>query len=157
MTRSKHAVRLPSRGRTAVVLISALLLSTGAGYAALRNGDDAGKRAEAAAKRGSQRNFKIRGWVENLQPGVPARLRIQIRNRTTDRVRVGAVKVRVRDASAGCPRSSLIVRKRRLKVRIPARGLRWTWVPVLLRPGAANACQNATFPLRFKVRFKRRP
>ena len=104
-----------------------------------------------AAKR--SKGLKISGNVDGLAPGVPATLSAKVKNNLSRKVKVRSLKVTVGDAGAACPRTLLNVQG--LKTKTTALKPRKTHtipVSVMLSAAVPDACQNATFPLKFSAR-----
>jgi hypothetical protein len=96
----------------------------------------------------------ITGSVENLQPGMATVMVARARNNTGKRLIVRKLRLRVRDASAECPSSMLQTRTLRRRNALPSRRTRTIPIQVTLVAGAPDACQDATFPLRFSARAR---
>jgi hypothetical protein len=133
-----------------------VLVSGTIAYATLsKDGAAESPRAAVAAGKSPPR-LKASGKVTGLYPGAVRTMKVRIRNRYADPIRLGYVKTKARDASPGCTSQNLAVtpRKRTRKV-IPARRFRAVRVRVEMAPSAAPDCQGARFPLRFVVRGRR--
>jgi hypothetical protein len=119
-----------------------------------------GQRAEAPAAKAAGKgapHIRARGKVNGLYPGAVKKMRVRIRNRFPDPVRLRYVRTKARDAGPGCGMENLVVpAKRRTRARIRPHSRRTVKVKVKMVADAADACQGARFPLRFRVRGKRR-
>ena len=98
----------------------------------------------------------VTGHVDNLRPGVSTKLKAEVRNNLVNRVELRGRKTKVGDASADCPRTLLSAEQVRLKKGIPARGSRPVKIPVTLPGAAPDACQDASFRLKFEASARRR-
>lgn len=142
---------------SAVKLGLLLVLATGTlAYAALAGrGGESLRGAEAAGK--STPQLRATGKVRGLYPGATKRMKVGVRNRYPDPVRLGFVRTRAADANPGCTRKNLSIRPRTPTQKgIPAGKRRRVRVAVTMLATAPDACQGARFPLRFRVRGGRR-
>jgi hypothetical protein len=137
----------------AYLACGAALVSASAAYAVLTL-DHARPSSATAASRNHPR-VKIAGSVGLLYPGSAGRLKLTLKNRSSQRVTVRRVKARVGDASPSCGRSNLRVpRRRHLKLKIRPGKRRRLAMSATLAASAPDGCQNATFPLRYKAKAK---
>jgi hypothetical protein len=146
---------LPLNGRSLSAALLLVLASGALAYGALsseRRVDAPG--ATAASDKDSPR-LEARGRVTGLYPGATKRMMVRVQNGYADPVRLTSVRTSVRDAGAECAAENIAVSPRTHARRlIPPGRSRGLWVPVRMIPGAAEACQGARFPLRFRVRGK---
>ncbi len=101
-----------------------------------------------------RRALTVSGSVENLQPGVPTVLNAMVRNNLPKRVRPRSLKVKIGDASAACPRSMLYAQPVRARKSVRPRRTRRIPITVTLLATAPDECQNASFPIRYRVRAR---
>jgi hypothetical protein len=94
----------------------------------------------------------VSGSVENLQPGVPSVLTAMVRNNLSHPVRLRKLRLRIGDAGAACPRSMLNAKPMRARKALRAHRTRRIPVTVTLLATAPDACQRASFPIRYEVR-----
>jgi hypothetical protein len=143
-------------------LVLAAVLALGAlAYAALGQGGS-DQVADAAAP--DTPGLRGHGEASGFYPGLHQPLWVRVRNPLDDRVRVRSIRTRVGSAGPGCSSDNLVARHsrglRQLRrgnwrhVRIPPHGSRRVRVRVWMRPRAPDACQGATFPLRFRIRAR---
>jgi hypothetical protein len=136
------------------LVCGAALVSASAAYAVLTTSDKPSSSTASAANRRKAR-VKIAGYVEYLYPGGHVRLQLSLRNRSPERVTVRWVKARVGDAGPGCSAAKLTIPKRgHLRLKIPPNRRRGVAMTATLAASAPAACQNATFPLRYKAKAK---
>jgi hypothetical protein len=102
-----------------------------------------------------QRPVTITGSVENLQPGMSTVMIAHARNNTGHRVIVRKLRLKVRDASAACPRTMIRTKTLRRRNALPQRRIRTVPIQITLVDGAPDACQQAIFPIRFTARARR--
>ena len=126
-----------------------LLCAAAFAYASLSGSPDVDKAPR------KQKALTISGSVENLQPGLPTKLNAVVRNRSRYQLRLRSVQAKVGDASPACPRSMLLTRAVRLRGVLRPHQSRTVPLSVTLVATAPDACQNATFPLRFRARAAR--
>jgi hypothetical protein len=127
-------------------------------YAALRD-----RQASPAPPR-TPAGLRAEGHVTGLYPGRHRPVWVHVRNPFDRRARVRWIHTRVIDAGPGCSDDELAPRRsrglRQLKsghwhhVRIPPYQTRRARVRLRMRARAPDACQGATFPLRFRVKLK---
>ena len=96
----------------------------------------------------------ITGSVENLHPGIPATMIAQARNNTRRSLVVNKLRVTVKDASELCPQAMLQTQVIGSRHALAPRRTRTIPIRVTLLAGAPDACQDAMWPIRFKVRAK---
>jgi hypothetical protein len=106
-------------------------------------------------------NGRIRGTVTGLYPGVRRRIAVRIHNDFGQSVIVVRLRTRVKDASPACGRRYLKAKRVSRPRTIPPQAnrriaVRVRLVRVRLLRSAPDACQGATFPLRFRATFARR-
>ena len=130
---------------TAAVAL-ALLAGAAFAYANLSGSVDALKAPRKT------RALTITGHIENLQPGVPTTMTVSVRNNLRHRVRMRSLKLAIGDAGPECPGSMLITQRVRAKKSLRARKTRKVPVTVMLSPDAPDACQNATFPIKYRAK-----
>ena len=116
------------------------------------------------AAREAPAGLRGHGHASGFYPGRHRPVWVQVRNPFGHRARVRWIRTSVGDASAGCSGGNLVAqRSRGLRqlasgkwhhVRIPARQWRRVRVRTRLRSRAPDACQGATFPLRFLIKVK---
>jgi len=131
-------------------LAAALLLAVAVGaYAALGGSPSAPSSQRADHHRPAVR---IKGHVDGLFPGVPAKLRARARNRAPRPVRLVWVKARVRSPAPGCGRKYLRTKRAKPRRVIPPHRKRRVRIRVKLRGSAPDACQGVRFRLRYRAR-----
>jgi hypothetical protein len=135
------------RASKLLILIALLLAGVGIARAALP-----GPAGSAAARGGSTGALRITGSVDGLYPGATVPFRVRIENRLPRPVLVRSVRVRVGTAAAGCDRRLLRVPAARPRLRIGPRAARRVRLRATLAAAAGDACQGASFPLRFRAR-----
>ncbi len=104
------------------------------------------------------------GEASGFYPGRRQPVWVRVRNPFDNRVRVRWIRTRVGDAGPGCTSENVVARHsrglRQLRrgnwrhVRIPPHQSRRVRVRMRLRARAADGCQGATFPLRFRIKVK---
>jgi len=100
-----------------------------------------------------KKGLQITGNVDGLDPGVPATLSAKVKNNLSRKVKVRSLKVAVGDASAACPRTLLTVQGlKTTKKALKPRKTHTIPVTMLLSAAVPDACQDATFPLKFSAR-----
>jgi hypothetical protein len=102
-----------------------------------------------------QRPVTITGSVEHLHPGTPTLMVAHVRNNTGHRIIMRRLRLKIRDASADCPRTMLETKTLRRRNSLPRRVTRTVPVQITLVEWAPDACQQATFPIKFKARARR--
>lgn len=138
-----------------VILIAVSLLAAAIASGELRTDSE----AETAATSGAtppRSPLTARGHVTGLYPGARAAIKVRIRNRSRRALTLTSLRTRPLDAGAGCLARNLRVATVRRKVVIRPRGRRSLRVPVAMSANAADACQGARFPLRFRLRARAR-
>jgi hypothetical protein len=148
------------RGPYLAVVIA--LAAGGFAYAALA--DDHGGRPTtgANARDKSPSRLHASGRARGLYPGGRKRTLVAVRNSFDHPVKVRWVRTKVKDAGPLCSRHNLLARRSRglrqlsdgrwRHARVPPHTSRWVRVRILMRQPAPDACQGATFPLRFTVK-----
>ncbi len=96
--------------------------------------------------------IQVRGKVKGLYPGAQKRMKVGVRNRLPQRVRLVSVRARVHNASSQCVRQNLSVKRFRGHKPIRAHRRTRVRVRVTMSPIAPDACQGARFPIEFKAR-----
>lgn len=138
-----------------LALVLALVAGTVASAALVTDQGGVGMRAAEAAGKSAPR-LKAHGKVTGLSPGAVKTLKVRVRNRYPDKVRLGYVLTKVHDASPGCTAENLAIRRRtKSRKYIPSHRQRKVRVSVEMQESAPEACQGAQFPLNFKVRGRR--
>ncbi len=135
--------------------VAALALSAGSGFAALREGAADQATAKAAAT-GQRSPLRVHGEVDGLYPGLVRWTVFPIRNRSNQRIVVSLIKAKVKDASPTCPAGNLQIAQRRMGVILAPKADWFVRMRVRMDPDADDACQGATFPLKFRARTKAR-
>jgi hypothetical protein len=124
------------------VLVIATVLATGAvgAYAAAGSG-------------GTSQNdpLALSGSVSGLVPGARRTIEIQVTNPNGREVTVTDVAVGVTAERTGCPASALEVGHASTPLAVPASGSSTTTLPVTLAASAPDACQGASFALRYSA------
>jgi hypothetical protein len=138
------------RAKATYPLVVIALALSGVAYAALSDGHRDGPGLATAS------HLRVSGHVEGLYPGARKGLRLELRNGSRHWTVVRAVSAAVTDGSPGCSPRFLSTVPRDLKhPRIRPHKTRRLGIRVRMWPGAPDACQGATFPVRFKVRAAR--
>jgi hypothetical protein len=104
------------------------------------------------------------GQASGFYPGGHNPVWVRVRNPFGHRARVRWIKTRVGDARPDCPADNIVARRSRglrqlpngkwHHVRIPARKWGRVRVRTRMRSRAPDACQGASFPLRFRIKVK---
>jgi len=137
------------RRLVAALLATAAVLAASVGaYAALGGAD----RGPAPRAPGDPSPVRIRGNIEGLYPGQQTTMRVRVLNRTDRRVRVRWIQANVGPAGPECASDWLQTQRIWPRARIPAGAVLRLDLPVALSAAAPDACQNATFPLRYRAR-----
>jgi hypothetical protein len=127
--------------------------------------------AELGGDRGAQpqvregpSGLRGHGQANGFYPGRHQPVWVRVRNPFGHRARVRWIRTRVADAGPACAGDNLVARPSRglrelangkwRHVRIPAHGWRRVRVRTMMRRRAPDACQGATFPLRFLIKVK---
>ncbi len=150
------------RGPYLAIVIA--LAAGGFAYAALAD-DHGGRPATGATARDkSPSRVHASGRARGLYPGGRKRTLVAVRNPLEHPVKVRWVRTTVKDASSACSGHNLLARRSRglrqlsdgrwRHARVPPDTSRWVRVRILMRRPAPNACQGATFPLRFTVKVE---
>lgn len=94
--------------------------------------------------------FTISGDVAGLYPGSQKPLRLTITNKATAPIYVFYIRVdSVSVNRSGCPASSVWSPDYLGSTRIPRLGTGTVTIPVFMRSSAPNACQGATYTIRY--------
>ena len=139
------------RGRLVVLAVVAVIVATGVanGFAASVSGSQ-----ETAKVR---KPFTLSGTVESLLPGQSGRLRVTVRNTTGRRkIKVVSITATPADAAPGCDSSQLKIGAFSGRLKLRRKQTKTIVLPIMLAADAPEACQGATFPLRFGGRAVRR-
>jgi hypothetical protein len=122
-----------------------------------------GRKAQSNARQGPA-GLRGHGQVSGLYPGRHQPVWVRVRNPFGHRARVRWIRTRVGDAGPGCASDNVVALSSRglrelangkwRHVRIPARQWRRVRVRTRMRRRAPDACQGATFPLRFVIKVK---
>jgi hypothetical protein len=104
------------------------------------------------------------GHASGFYPGGHGPVWVRVRNPFDHRARVRWIRTYVGKAGPGCPADNLVARRSRglrqlqsgkwRHVLIPARQSRRVRVRTRMRARAPDACQGASFPLRFRLKVK---
>lgn len=111
-------------------------------------------RPQPPAAAPSRPAISITGDVSGLYPGAAKRVRLRARNRSHRARTVTAVRARALDAGPGCPAANLRTRVRRVRLRIPPGSQRRLGYRIAMVPNAADGCQDARFPIRYRARVR---
>lgn len=109
---------------------------------------DAGHRAE------SRPAISISGEVAGLYPGAAQRVWLRLHNRSGRPRTVTSVRARALDAGPLCPARNVKAKEKRVQVRIPAGSQRRLGYRIGMIRHAADACQDLTFPIRYRARVR---
>ena len=93
--------------------------------------------------------FTVGGDIAGLYPGAEMTLDAEVTNPFPFAIRVVSVSVAVADAGPGCPASVLSVSGSTDAVEVPAGRVGIVPLDVRMSSDAPDACQGATWPLRF--------
>lgn len=145
----RRARTLGRAGRVAVLACAVIGLAVAIAWGASR---PPGPVTEAAKRRPA---ISITGRVENIYPGIRARIPLTLRNRSRRTLIVKSVRARPGNPPASCPGSNLLTRRKRVGQKVPPRQRRRVDYPVVLSTTAPDACQDARFPLRYRARVVR--
>jgi hypothetical protein len=133
---------------------AALLICVAVGYAGVRTHESRTFSPPATASSTHTSRLQVTGNVEGLYPGRQMWIELRVRNRYSHSITVRSIRVRVGDASPACLGSNLKTSRRHLKRVIPPHSKRRVRLRIEMAPNAANACQGATFPLKFRARAR---
>ena len=133
---------------TVTALAAAAIASTAFVFA--NGGPEVAGPIQHAAKR-STPGLSVRGSASKLYPGATVTMSLKVKNRSRSPLQLRRVRVTARGARAGCPRTYLRVTPLRTKSTIRPGGTRKVKVRVTLSRTAPDACQNAKFPLTYRV------
>lgn len=135
-----------------IILVFLGLLATAAIVGAQPRGAEIDQQPAKAGKRDA---VKIKGKIENLYPGRSAKIKLRLHNRTDRPLRVKKIRAKVGSAGPGCSAKNLKTKSKKLNRRIPPRATRKAKLPISMSANAADACQGAKFPLRYRAKVKR--
>jgi hypothetical protein len=137
--------------RRALILAGmAILVGAVVAYADLaRPGDRDGTSPRASQQPDA---VAVKGHVKGLYPGAQKTLRSRARNKAPYAVTLRSVKAKVKKAGPGCPRKAVSTKASRGQRTIPAHRSRRIAIRVKMKASAPDACQNATFRIRFRAR-----
>ena len=93
--------------------------------------------------------FAITGQVDGLYPGADMTLDARVTNPYQFPIRVTSVGVTVQDAGPACPAWVIEVRDSHAEVDIPPNATGTVPLSIRMDPTAPDACQGATWRLRF--------
>jgi hypothetical protein len=96
--------------------------------------------------------FRLSGSVDGLYPGARRSLKVTVRNPFARTMRLVALRADVRRANGACSAANVEVQPFRGRLRIPGRRRRIVRLLVMMAPTAAEQCQRARFPIRFRGR-----
>ena len=128
--------------------LALLLCAAALAYANLKGSGEAFERPK------KREALTLSGSVDNLQPGVPTVLTVNVRNNLRKRVKVRSLKLAVDDANEACPRTMLQTAPVRVRTALKPRRTRSIPVTVTLLSTAPDECQDASFPIRYSARAK---
>lgn len=150
--------------KTLSLVLAVTLALAALAYAGLGDRRSGERRADAASAGAENPGLSGYGEASGFYPGRRQPVWVRVRNPFDDRVRVRWIRTRVSDAGPGCTGDNIVARHsrglRELKrgnwrhVRIPPHQSRRVRVRMRLRARATDACQGATFPLRFRIKVK---
>ncbi|HEX8744426.1 MAG TPA: hypothetical protein VF712_14955 [Thermoleophilaceae bacterium] len=150
MTRDVRRRLRSALASTATALAAATLACAGLVYA--QGGPDPGAPIHAAAKKKRTPALSVRGSASRLYPGATVSLPLMVRNRTRFPLALQKLRVKVRNARTGCPASMLEVQPIKTRAKVRRGRSVVVKVRVTLSRAAPDACQNAKFPLTYRVR-----
>jgi hypothetical protein len=136
----------------APLLALAVVLASGAsahGALATTQSDRAAREAVAGGE--SSSSLRVSGHVTGLYPGASKLMRVSVRNGLGHPVELRWVRATVLDAGPDCSRENLVAQRNRNHLPIEPHRTRALRMRIGMRSGASNACQGATFPLRFRA------
>lgn len=130
------------RPRHSGVLVIAAVIATGAvgAYAATGSG--------GTSQSGP---LALSGSVSALVPGAHRTIEVEVTNPNGREATVTEIAVAVTAEQAGCPASALEVGRADTPLTVPAAASRTTSLPVTLVATAPDACQGASFALRYSA------
>ncbi len=131
-----------------------LLASVSAGYAAVIKRDAPSPPTASAAAKKHKSRVQIKANFDDLYPGGEDWTWLRVRNRSPWTVRVRKIQIRALDAGPYCLRDNLITPTLRVKKKLRPRRKMWVWAGVRLAPDAADGCQDAVFPLKFRAKVR---
>ena len=142
--------RMPTRaGRVTVLACAVIGLAVAIAWGASR---PPGPVTEAAKRRPA---IAIKGRVENLYPGIRARVPLTLWNRSRRTLVVKSLRARAGSPEPSCPGSYLLTRRTGVTLNVPPRKRRRVGYPVELSATAPDACQDTRFTLRYRARVVR--
>jgi hypothetical protein len=100
-------------------------------------------------------SVSIQGHVRGLYPGRMKRVQLRLRNRTGHPLVVTSIRAKATHANQSCSSDNLRTHTRGTHRRIPARSTEHIRYRVRMIPNASDACQGASFPLRYSARTNR--
>jgi hypothetical protein len=101
------------------------------------------------AARAGTPTFRVTGSVKGMFPGRVKRIRLRVRNRFDFPIRVREVRAIVLRPGPGCPGRVIRIKPWRGRLKVPPRSARVIRPRVRMRIKIPNACQGATFPIRY--------
>jgi hypothetical protein len=147
----------PGRSRRASLVglaasLATLLFALVASGNVIQRGSAERDRVDSATGPGAVR---LGGHAVGLYPGSVERLRVEVENVGRRPVVVRSVEAEVGAANRRCSRRNVSVSSFRGRLRVPPHRRRWVHLTVAMRPNAANACQQARFPLTYRAAVDR--
>jgi hypothetical protein len=95
------------------------------------------------------RDFVVSGHVEDLRPGGSLPMVLTVENPNSVAIRVTSITVQASAASTGCPASALTLPNWTGSLFVAKDGTATLTVDVALKATAPDACQGATWSLRY--------
>ena len=136
--------------KTPLVALAAVLASAGpAGRAPAAAQPD-----RVAPLSESPSQLRVSGHISGLYPGARKSMRVTVRNGLDYPVRLLWVRADAAHAGPRCPGATVITGTARPRVRIRPHAARAVGLSIAMRGDAPNACQAATFPLRFSAQAR---
>lgn len=135
---------MPSHRRLSTALVTFAVIASGTGMAIAASGAAGGDEEHGSP-------LTLSGSVEGLTPGAARSLSVTIANPNGKPVVVASVATSVTTPSGTCPVTALTVGDLAAPVTVPAAGSAAGTLPVRLAADAPDACQGATFALRFSA------
>jgi hypothetical protein len=133
--------------RLTATIVTAVALVLGATvYAAFARGG-----STRSVGSGTRPGLVVTGSVSGLHPGGCQRLALHVHNLLNHRVVVRWLTVQVGQPGGGSPARAVTGGRYPVTLSIAKRATRTIAVSLRMVAGAPNACQNARFPLTFKV------
>jgi hypothetical protein len=137
---------------TFLASIVALALAGGAYVKLTEIGD---RHANGSPPTSRHRGLKVSGHIEGLYPGASEVLPVKVKSRLPFRVRVRSIRTVVADAGPSCSAANLQVPGYTGRLKIRPRRSRRVNLRIAMPATAADACEGASFPLRFRARATR--